>query len=79
MFDCLTFCVVMLIAWQLGDGTIVDKNAVPSSSLLAGTVLSVCAGEFHTCVLTTAGGVRCWGGNSNGQVCYALMLYGLMA
>jgi len=28
----------------------------------------IAAGELHTCVVTAAGGVLCWGGNSNGQL-----------
>jgi len=31
-------------------------------------VVSISFGCWHSCVLTTAGGVKCWGGNEYGQV-----------
>jgi alpha-tubulin suppressor-like RCC1 family protein len=44
-----------------------DRPAPPSSDVLTG-VKAIAAGGTHTCALTTAGGVRCWGGNVIGQL-----------
>ncbi len=52
---------------QLGDGTNTNRNTPPSSDVLTGVAV-IAAGYYHTCVLTTAGGVRCWGYNVNGEV-----------
>jgi alpha-tubulin suppressor-like RCC1 family protein len=35
---------------------------------LGSGVASVTAGDFHTCAVTTAGGVKCWGYNGNGEL-----------
>lgn len=35
---------------------------------LGGGIASVAAGGLHTCALTTAGAVACWGNNYAGQV-----------
>jgi alpha-tubulin suppressor-like RCC1 family protein len=35
---------------------------------LDGNVASIIAGGFHTCALSTSGGVQCWGENSQGQL-----------
>ena len=31
-------------------------------------VIAIAAGDYHTCVVLTGGGVDCWGSNSNGQL-----------
>ena len=52
-------------ATTLGDNEPI--NNLPNVSL-TGTVRKLVAGEFHTCALTMAGTLRCWGGNGFGQL-----------
>lgn len=55
---------------QLGDGSFfrrqlpihLDANVFPEG------ISDVVSGENHTCALTLDGGIKCWGGNLNGQV-----------
>jgi alpha-tubulin suppressor-like RCC1 family protein len=54
---------------QLGDGVGLDAIlSVPPATDLLTEVRSIAAGVGHTCALTMAGGVRCWGDNSFGQL-----------
>jgi alpha-tubulin suppressor-like RCC1 family protein len=53
---------------ELGDGTREDRHVPVDVSGLSSGALAVSAGAGHTCALTTAGGVKCWGGNANGEL-----------
>lgn len=53
---------------QLGDGTAIDKTFPVDVTGLNSVVRAIAAGARHTCVLTVAGGVKCWGNNQSGQL-----------
>jgi alpha-tubulin suppressor-like RCC1 family protein len=53
---------------RVGDGTL-DTRLVPVDVLgLTSGVIAVSAGGDHTCALTNAGGLKCWGANGVGQL-----------
>ena len=54
---------------QLGnDAALVDKPTPVDVWGLTSGVANVSAGTNHTCAITTAGGVKCWGHDFNGQL-----------
>ena len=60
-------------AWgELGDGTTTNRLTPVAVSGLSSGVSAVTSGgdatESHTCVLTAAGGVKCWGSNDAGEL-----------
>lgn len=52
---------------ELGDE---PGEMPPPDVAIGGKAIQLSVGGDHTCVLLDTGGVRCWGGNSNGQLGY---------
>lgn len=53
----------------VGDGSSVTPRPTPVNTWgFLGGITSVTAGNFYSCALTSAGGVKCWGANWYGQL-----------
>jgi alpha-tubulin suppressor-like RCC1 family protein len=62
-------CWGLNLTGQLGDGTMMNRPQPVDVSGLTSDVAAVSAGQLsHSCALTTAGGVKCWGANGDGQL-----------
>ena len=53
---------------QLGNGTTERSRVAVDVSGLGSGMKAVAVGYSHSCALTTGGGVKCWGLNTNGQL-----------
>lgn len=53
---------------EVGDGSASDRPFPTSVTGLQSGVAAITMGFFHACALTTSGGVKCWGSNSNGAI-----------
>jgi alpha-tubulin suppressor-like RCC1 family protein len=53
---------------QIGDGSVSRRYAPADVTGLSSGISKISAGVNHSCALTTAGGVKCWGYNNEGQL-----------
>jgi alpha-tubulin suppressor-like RCC1 family protein len=52
---------------QLGDGTLLDRDAPVRVVGLSG-VTAIACGAYHTCAIVSGGAVECWGSSADGKL-----------
>ncbi len=55
-------------AYQLGNGSNANASTPQPVTGLGSGVAAIAAGIGHTCALTTAGAIQCWGQNGDGRL-----------
>lgn len=70
--SCATLAMGTIRCWggnfygQLGDNTTTSQNVPVLASVVDSSFNALTLGNNKSCILTDVGGVKCWGGNSNG-------------
>ena len=71
---CAVFDTGALKCWgynasgQIGDNSTTTRNTATNVTGSTSGVSAVSTGDLHTCLLSTGGGVKCWGDNTYGQI-----------
>jgi len=58
------------VGGQLGNGSTDDSYVPVDVTGLSSGISDVAAGTFHTCAITSVGGLTCWGYNQRGELGY---------